>query len=136
MIGKAVFWGSLGALAWTHAGYPLAAAALARLRSRPVRKDEIRPNVSVVVAAHNEEGVIADRVENLLGQQYPHDRLEVVVASDGSTDRTDEIVQTLAEQDARVRLLRFARAGKVATQNRAVRATDSEIVAFTDANAR
>jgi glycosyltransferase involved in cell wall biosynthesis len=136
VIGKAVFWGSLGALVWTHGGYPVAAAALARIRARPVRKDEIRPNVSVVVAAHNEEGVIADRVQNLLGQQYPGDRLEVIVASDGSTDRTEEIVQTLAEEDARVRLLRFPRAGKVATQNRAVRATDSEIVAFTDANAR
>lgn len=136
MIGKALFWGSLGALAWTHAGYPLAAATLARARSRPVRKDDISPSVSVVVAAHDEETLIAQRVENLLGQQYPADRLEVVVASDGSTDRTDEIVAALAERDPRVRLLRCPRAGKVATQNRAVRETNSEIVAFTDANAR
>ena len=136
MVGKALFWGSLGALAWTHAGYPLAAAALARVRGRPVRKGDVEPNVSIVVAAHNEEDVIAQRVENLLAQRYPPERLEVVVASDGSTDATDEIVAELAQADARVRLLQCPRAGKVATQNRAVRATTGEIVGFSDANAR
>jgi glycosyltransferase involved in cell wall biosynthesis len=136
MIGKVVFWGSLGALAWTHAGYPLAAAALARVRPRPVRKSDVAPSVSVVVAAHNEEDVIVQRVENLLAQRYPSERLEVVVASDGSTDATDEIVDALGEENTRVRLLQCPRAGKVATQNRAVRATSGEIVAFSDANAR
>jgi glycosyltransferase involved in cell wall biosynthesis len=136
VIGRVLFWGSLGALAWTHAGYPLAAAALARVRARPVRKGEIEPTVTVVVAAHNEEDVIAQRVENLLAQCYPPERLEVVVASDGSTDGTDEIVATLTQYDPRVRLLQCPRAGKVATQNRAVRETSGEIVAFSDANAR
>src|SRR5919198_3038165 len=136
MIGKVLFWGSLGALGWTHAGYPLAAAALARLRPRPVRKRDFDPSVSVIVAAHNEEDVIAKRVENLLAQDYPPERLEVVVASDGSTDTTDQIVAGLAEENPRVRLLQCPRAGKVATQNRAFRATKSEVVAFSDANAR
>jgi glycosyltransferase involved in cell wall biosynthesis len=136
VVGKVLFWGSLGALAWTHAGYPVAAAALARVRARPVRKGEIEPDVSVVVAAHNEQDVIAQRVENLLALRYPPERLEVVVASDGSTDRTDEIVAALAQKNARVRLLQCPRAGKVATQNQAVRETSGEIVAFSDANAR
>jgi cellulose synthase/poly-beta-1,6-N-acetylglucosamine synthase-like glycosyltransferase len=136
VIGKALFWGSLGALAWTHAGYPLAASALARVRARPVRKGAVEPDVTVVVAAHNEQDVIAQRVENLLAQHYPPERLEVIVASDGSTDATDEIVAALAEASERVRLLQCPRAGKVATQNRAVRRTNAEIVAFTDANAR
>ena len=136
MIRKALFWGSVGALAWTHVGYPAAAAALARLRARPVRKGDDKPTVSVVVAAHDEEAVIAQRIENLLAQEYPRERYDVVVASDGSTDGTDDIVRSLADHDGRVRLLSCPRAGKVAAQNRAVRDVTAEIVAFSDANAR
>jgi len=130
MLAKALFWGSLGALAWTHAGYPLAAAALARARERPVRKDAVLPSVAVIVAAHDEEAVIERRLDNLAGLDYPSDRLEVVVASDASTDRTDELVEARG-----VRLLRCERGGKVAAQNSAVRETAGEIVAFSDANA-
>ena len=130
---KALFWGSLGALAWTHAGYPLAAAAAARVRPRRVRKADLTPPVSVIVAAHDEDSVIEGRLENLLGQDYPADRVEIVVASDASTDRTDELVERLATRDPRVRLLRCERGGKVAAQNRAVRETSAEVLAFTDA---
>jgi cellulose synthase/poly-beta-1,6-N-acetylglucosamine synthase-like glycosyltransferase len=129
---KVVFWGSLGALAWTHAGYPLAAAALARVRRRPVRTGDGTPRVSVIVAAHDEEEVIERRLENLLALDYPRENLDIVVASDASTDRTDEIAASFAP---RVRLVRAPRAGKVAAQNLAVRESDAEIVAFSDANA-
>jgi len=132
VIGKALFWGSLGGLAWTHVGYPLAAAALRRVHAREVQKDEITPSVALIVPAHDEEGVIGSRVENLLALEYPEDRLELVVASDGSTDRTHEIVENY---DGKVRLLECERAGKLPTMNRAVRETVSEIVAFGDANA-
>ncbi|HXF98871.1 MAG TPA: glycosyltransferase family 2 protein [Gaiellaceae bacterium] len=134
MLAKAVFWGSLGALAWTHAGYPLLMAALARLRPRPVRTGEVEPSVTLVVSAHDEEAVIGRRLENLLALDYPPERLRIVVASDGSTDRTEEIVEAVAARDPRVRLLRCPREGKVAAQHRAVREADSEVVAFTDAN--
>lgn len=130
---KALFWGSLGALAWTHAGYPLAAGALARLRPRKVRKADLTPSVSLIVAAWNEESVIGRRVENLLAQDYPEDRLEIVVASDASTDRTHEIVDEIAAREPRVRLLECERGGKVAAQNRAVAETTGEILAFSDA---
>ncbi len=136
MIAKVFLWGSLGALAWTQAGYPVAAAALARLRGKPVRKDDFEPTVSIIVAAHNEEGVIGARVENLIDQDYPRDKFEVVVASDASTDETNDIVRAVAESTSQVRLVECDRAGKVAAQNRAVRETTSEIVAFSDANAR
>jgi cellulose synthase/poly-beta-1,6-N-acetylglucosamine synthase-like glycosyltransferase len=136
VIAKVVFWGSVGALAWTQAGYPIAAAALARLRGRPVRKDEIEPTVSLIVAAHNEENVIERRLENLLALDYPVDKLAIVVASDASTDRTDDLVEAVAARDGRVSVLRCPRGGKVAAQNRAVRATSGEILAFTDANAQ
>ena len=132
MIGKALFWASLGGLAWTHVGYPLAAAGLRRLHAREIQKDDVTPSVTLIVPAHDEEDVIGTRVENLLELDYPDDKLELVVASDGSTDRTHEIVQ---RYDGRVRLLECERAGKLPTMNKAVRETESEILAFGDANA-
>ncbi|HEY4621640.1 MAG TPA: glycosyltransferase, partial [Gaiellaceae bacterium] len=134
MLLKGLFWGSLGALAWTHVGYPVAVAALARVRPRPIRKYDVTPQVSVIVAAHDEEDVISRRVENLLELDYPADLVEIVVASDGSTDRTDEIVEEIAAGAPRVRLVRNERAGKAAAQNRAVATSEIEIVAFSDAN--
>ena len=126
---------SLGALGWTHAGYPLAAAIAARVRRRPVRRDDVLPHVTVIVAAHDEEAVIQGRLENLLQLDYPLDRVEIVVASDASADRTDELVEAVAARQSRVRLLRCPRGGKVAAQDRAVREANGEIVAFSDANA-
>ena len=136
VVAKTLFWGSLGALAWTHAGYPLATGALARVRGRRVAKDTaFEPSVSVIVAAHDEEAVIERRLENLLALDYPPERLELVVASDASGDRTDELVREVAARDPRVRLLECPRGGKVAAQDRAVRETTGDVVAFSDANA-
>jgi cellulose synthase/poly-beta-1,6-N-acetylglucosamine synthase-like glycosyltransferase len=129
---KALFWLSLGALLWTHLLYPLGASVLARLRTRGVRRAAIEPSVSVIVAAYNEEAVIERRLENLLELDYPADRLELVVTSDASTDRTHELVGRFED---RVRLIVNPRGGKVAAQNRAVRETTGEILAFSDANA-
>ena len=134
MLVRALFWGSVGALGWTHVGYPLAVAGLARVRQRPVRKGEIEPTVTLIVAAHDEEVVIERRLANLLALDYPPDKLEIVVASDASVDRTDELVESVAARERRVRLLTVPRGGKVAAQNLAVRATRSEILAFSDAN--
>jgi cellulose synthase/poly-beta-1,6-N-acetylglucosamine synthase-like glycosyltransferase len=128
-----LFWGSVGALAWTHVGYPLAAAVAARLRPRDVDARDELPSVAAIVAAHDEETVIERRLDNLLAQDYPPEQLEIVVASDASTDRTDEIVDEIAAREPRVRLLRCERGGKVAAQNRAVHETTAEILAFTDA---
>ena len=132
---KTLFWGAFGALAWTHVGYPLAAGLAARVRPRPVRARHWEPRVAVIVAAYNEETVIERRLENLLELDYPADRLEIVVASDASTDRTDELVEAVAANEPRVRLLACPRGGKVAAQNRAVRESSGEVVAFSDANA-
>jgi cellulose synthase/poly-beta-1,6-N-acetylglucosamine synthase-like glycosyltransferase len=132
---KILFWASLGALLWTHLLYPLAAIALARIRPRPVRREAIEPTVTVVIAAHDEEPVIERRLENLLALDYPPERLELVVASDASTDRTDDLVAAVAAREPRVRLLRCPRGGKVAAQDLAVRGSESEVVAFSDANA-
>ena len=132
LLAQILFWGSLAALAWTHALYPLAAAALARARARRVRTDAVEPDVTVIVAAYNEEAVIERRLENLLALDYPAEKLALVVTSDASTDRTHELVERFAP---RVGLLVNERGGKVAAQDRAVRQAQGEIVAFSDANA-
>jgi glycosyltransferase involved in cell wall biosynthesis len=133
LVVKALFWGSLGALAWTHAGYPLAVAAAARLRPKGVRKGEIAPSVTVIVPAYNEEAVIGRRLENLLALDYPGD-ISIVVSSDASEDRTDAIVEEVAAREPRVQLLRWERGGKLPGLNKTVAATEGEVVAFTDAN--
>ncbi|MFL5955213.1 MAG: glycosyltransferase family 2 protein [Gaiellaceae bacterium] len=128
---EVLFWISLAALVWTHAAYPLFAALLARIAPRRVRKADVEPTVTVIVAAYDEEAVIARRIENLLELDYPKDKLRIVVSSDASSDRTEEI----AAGYAGVKVIRNERGGKVAAQDRAVREADSEIVAFSDANA-
>jgi glycosyltransferase involved in cell wall biosynthesis len=131
---RTAFWASLGGLAWTHVGYPIAMSVLARTRPRPVHKAEQTPSVALVVSAHNEEAVIRRRIENALALDYPSDGLQIVVASDGSTDLTDAIVGEIAAENPRVRLLQCPREGKVAAQHRSVRETSSDVLAFTDAN--
>jgi Glycosyl transferase family 2 len=131
---KALFWGSLGGLGWTHAGYPLFASVAARVRTRRVRKHEITPAVTLIVPAFNEETVIRRRLENLLALDYPAERLQIVVSSDGSDDGTDRIVEEVAAREPRVLLRRRERAGKLPGLDRSVAETESEVVAFTDAN--
>jgi cellulose synthase/poly-beta-1,6-N-acetylglucosamine synthase-like glycosyltransferase len=133
---RGLFWGSLAGLVWTHAAYPLAATALARRRPRPVAKGEITPSVTLIVPVHDEEDVIVGRLENLLTLDYPPELLEIVVGSDGSTDRTDELVEEVAAREGRVRLVRCPRGGKLATINRLHGEGSGEILAFTDANTR
>ncbi len=129
------FWISLGLLAWTHVLYPPAVGLAARLRPRRVRKGDLTPSVSIVVAAHDEETVIERRLENFLALDYPREQLEILIASDASTDGTDAIVESVAAREPRVRLLRYPRGGKLAAQNRAYREAKGEILAFSDANA-
>ena len=127
-----VFWASLAALVWTHVGYPAAVTALARLRPRPPRRAAILPAVALIVPAYNEEDVIERKLENVLALDYPPEQLEIVVTSDASTDATHAIVARFAGRG--VRLIECERGGKVAAQDRAVRETTGEIVAFGDAN--
>jgi cellulose synthase/poly-beta-1,6-N-acetylglucosamine synthase-like glycosyltransferase len=126
-----LFWVSLAGLVWTHAGYPAFAALLARIAPRRVRAEDVEPTVTVIVTAYNEEPVIARRIENLLALEYPKDKVRIVVTDDASTDRTREIARSFAD----VEVVENPKGGKVAAQDAAVRRTDSEVVAFTDANA-
>jgi len=127
---EALFWATGALLVWTHVAYPLAMRILTRLWARPVRLDDgALPSATVIIAAYNEESVLERRLENLRALDYPPERVEVVVSSDASTDRTEELAAR-----AGARVIRNPRGGKVATQDSAVRQTSSDIVAFSDAN--
>jgi len=109
-----LFWGSLAALAWTHALYPLTVALAARLRTRHVARDDAYlPSVAVIVTAYNEEHAIERRLENLRGLDYPPELLELVVTSDASTDRTEELAE-----GAGAHVIRNRRGGKVSASGR------------------
>jgi cellulose synthase/poly-beta-1,6-N-acetylglucosamine synthase-like glycosyltransferase len=130
-----VFWVSAGLLVYTHLGYPAVLWALARGREgrsgpgRPGSGGEV-PRVSLIVAAHDEEEVIGRRVRDALGLDYPRDRLEIIIASDGSTDGT---VETARAAGADL-VLDLPRGGKVAALNAAVERSSGEVLAFSDAN--
>ncbi len=131
---EAIFWISVGLIAYTHAGYPLTLWLLARLRRRTTlghpRSQQELPTVSMIVAAYDEAEVIAAKVENALALDYPRDRLQLIVASDGSSDATVEA----ARQAGADLVLDLPRGGKIAAQNAAVERATGEILAFSDAN--
>jgi hypothetical protein len=131
---KVVFWAAGGALVYAQAGYPVLLAALARARG-PRGEDPpaaAEPHVSVIVAAHRDADVIAAKVENALGLDWPRERLEVIVACDGSPDDTPARARA-AGADV---VLELPWGGKVRAQDAAVARARGELLAFTDANAR
>jgi cellulose synthase/poly-beta-1,6-N-acetylglucosamine synthase-like glycosyltransferase len=114
-------------------GYPCLAAFLSIFINRPVRKSDFTPQVTILIAAHNEQECIRKTIENKLSLDYPTDKIEIIVVSDGSTDKSDEIVKSFASKS--VKLLRQEpRAGKTSAINRAVREATGEILVFSDAN--
>jgi cellulose synthase/poly-beta-1,6-N-acetylglucosamine synthase-like glycosyltransferase len=129
-----LFWLSAGLIVYTHLGYPLLLRALVAVRRpgrspRPFGAQEL-PTVSLIVAAYDEEEVIADKVPNALALDYPRELLQVIVASDGSADATVE-----RARDAGADLvLDLERGGKLAAQNAAAERASGEILAFSDAN--
>ena len=137
---KTAFWASAGLLVYTHAGYPAGLAVLDRVRSgrgtrgaagpRAAVDEAAPPGVSVIVAAYAEQDVIAARVANLRALDYPAEKLEVIVACDGSPDATAQ-----RARDAGADLvLELPRGGKVRAQDAAVTRARHEITAFSDAN--
>jgi cellulose synthase/poly-beta-1,6-N-acetylglucosamine synthase-like glycosyltransferase len=129
---RILFWASVLTVLGTYLLFPLLVLVRALIRPRPHTSADIRPSVSMVIAAHNEAASIGAKLENILSLDYPGDRLEVVIASDGSDDGTDEIVRSYAERG--VRLLPLPRRGKAPALNAAVAAAQAEILVFSDAN--
>lgn len=119
-------------LAYVYVGYPLVVYLVSLLNPRRVDRSDIEPNVTVLITAFNEETAIRAKIENTLCLEYPADKLEILVASDGSTDATDDIVREFEPRG--VRLFRQeGRVGKTETQNNAVARANGEIVLFSDA---
>jgi cellulose synthase/poly-beta-1,6-N-acetylglucosamine synthase-like glycosyltransferase len=127
-----LFWLCAALIVYTHVGYPLLLAALVKagISSAPPSTSGELPKVTLIVAAYDEEGVIADKVANALALDYPRERLEVIVASDGSADAT----VARAEAAGADLVLDLPRGGKVAAQNAAAERASGEILAFSDAN--
>ena len=135
------FWGSIGALVYAQAGYPLLLAAIARVRGRrradggvavrPGPETTTEPVVSLIVAAHREADVIAGKVANALALDWPRDRLEVIVACDGSPDDTPARARAAGAD----RVLDLPWGGKVRAQDAAVAEAHGDLLAFSDANA-
>jgi cellulose synthase/poly-beta-1,6-N-acetylglucosamine synthase-like glycosyltransferase len=137
MAWQITFWISAGLVAYAYAAYPVLIWCLSRVFGRAVQpphvKEEELPGVALLIAAHNEEAVISDRIENALRTDYPRDRFRIVVASDGSADETATIVRRYADRG--VVLLDYkARRGKASVLNAAVATLDSELVLLSDAN--
>jgi cellulose synthase/poly-beta-1,6-N-acetylglucosamine synthase-like glycosyltransferase len=129
-----VFAVSAGALLYSYAVYPFLLALLPKQRRLPITEPTDWPFVSVLVSVYNEEKHIAARIENLLALDYPADKLEVLIGSDGSDDRTNELARQFA--DPRIKLHEFSpRRGKPSVLNRLVPLARGELLAFTDANA-
>ncbi|HYV24998.1 MAG TPA: glycosyltransferase family 2 protein [Pyrinomonadaceae bacterium] len=130
--GEIVFWLSAAALFYTYVGYPMLIAAISLLRPRRVNRGECLPQVSVIITAFNEERALAAKLENTLALDYPRDLLEVIVASDCSTDRTDEIAKEFAPRGVKLHR-QPERLGKTAAQNAAIAKASGEVVVFSDA---
>jgi cellulose synthase/poly-beta-1,6-N-acetylglucosamine synthase-like glycosyltransferase len=129
-----VFVSTLLVLAYHYVGYPLTLMAIARWRrATPPRPGGGRPTVTLVISAYNEEDVLRSKLENALALDYPKDRLEIIVASDGSTDRTPAIAREFADGGVVLHEYRANR-GKNAALNDTVPRARGEIVVFTDAN--
>lgn len=128
-----LFWGSLVAVAAITLGYPLLLLVTSSLVGRRWEIRDIEPTVSLIISAYNEESVIEEKIENSLRLSYPKEKLEIRVASDGSDDRTDELVRRYADRG--VALVSFPRTGKTGMQNRMAETSAGEILVFSDANA-
>ena len=132
------FWFSLCLLVYIYIGYPVFVCCLAKWQNQAIRKDiDYEPYVSILIAAYNEEDNIAETIHNKLKLDYPKKKFEIIIVSDESSDRTDEIVQSIAdkEKDVSIRLFRQSpRKGKTSGLNLIVPEAKGEIIVFSDAN--
>ncbi|HDN78963.1 MAG: glycosyltransferase family 2 protein [Chloroflexi bacterium] len=137
-----IFWGAISIVIYTYLGYPALASLLAWIIRRRTSnysqlsplEDANLPTVTLIIAAYNEESIIAKKLENSLALDYPRNKLEIVVAADGSTDRTCEIVRQYTQYGVTLHW-QPERRGKAAALNRVVPLTKGEIIVFSDANA-
>lgn len=129
---RLVFWGSAALIAYAYLVFPALLLVRGRLVRRPYRSADITPPITVIIAARDEVRAIGAKLANLRSLDYPHDSLEIIVVSDGSTDGTDAVVS--GADDPRIRLLAAPRLGKANALNAAMSEAGGEIIVFSDAN--
>src|SRR5271156_3350430 len=130
---RLVFWATACLIGYTYLGYAAWLWVRSRWRPRAVQSGPCMPPVSIVLVVRNEAAGLEHKLRNLLGQNYPSDRLEILVVSDGSTDGTNYILSEFAS-DPRVRVILNPKPqGKAAGLNDAMKAASGQIIVFTDA---
>jgi len=132
MAATVVFWGAVALVSYTYVLFPLLVIVRGLIRHRPPAAQAVRGLASVIIVAHNEAAALPEKLENILALDYPRDLLEVIVASDGSTDGTAAIVRGYADRG--IILIDLPRGGKARALNQAVVAAQGEYLVFTDAN--
>ena len=132
MIFEFLFWGALGTLVYVYFGFILILLMASKIKGRPVVKKDILPSVSIIISAHNEEKHIERKIENCMNLDYPKDRMEIVVVSDGSTDRTNAILGEIRNPLLKAHFMPQAQ-GKTECQNAAVEISNHDVLFFTDA---
>ncbi len=138
MVTEIIFWILTAVLFYIYFGYPLLILIFSYFMTKPVvKKDDYEPFTTLIITAYNEEKHMGEKLVNTLELDYPRDKLDIIVASDGSKDNTNQIVRKFIKQHPEIRLLAFKKnRGKTAAQNRAVTCAQGEIIVFSDANAR
>ncbi|HEV8718926.1 MAG TPA: glycosyltransferase [Candidatus Binatia bacterium] len=133
-----VFWSAVGVVIYTYLGYPAIVWLLGYLLPRPVHTAPVTPTITVLIAAYNEERRIADKIESCLNLAYPPEHLNIVIVSDGSTDRTVAIVESyVARYPDRVSLIALpSRRGKAHALNVGAAYASGEILLLADVRQR
>lgn len=126
-----IFWTAVALIAYTYFGYPALLIFLSAFRNNPVRRGPVQPQVTLIIAAHNEEQRIRDKIENSLSLNYPLEKREIIVTSDGSTDETNGIVSAYKDKGV-ILVAAFPRNGKEYAQWQAIKAASGDILVFSD----
>jgi cellulose synthase/poly-beta-1,6-N-acetylglucosamine synthase-like glycosyltransferase len=132
---ECVFWAAAALTLYTYLGYPAWMYLRGRLRPHPWRQAPILPSVSVIVAVHNGAALLARKIDHLLALDYPHDQIEIIVVSDGSTDGTDQVLEAARHPRLKSIVCRDHR-GKAAALNSGIASARGEILVFVDARPR
>jgi len=131
---KVIYWGTFIIIGYIYFGYPAVLKFLSKYYAKPIRRKEITPEVTLLICAYNEEEVIEEKIKNSFELDYPSEKLKIVVASDGSSDNTNNIARQYTND--RLILMDYPRRqGKIKVINDTMPKLKSEIIVFSDANA-
>lgn len=128
-----LLWLSVLFVIYTYVGYPILIGILAQIKPHRISYSNLKPSVTLLITAYNEEAVIYKKIENSLALEYPQEKLQILIAADGSTDGTLEIVKKFSDQGVEISFVP-ERGGKIAAMNRAMLKARGDIIVFSDAN--